>query len=247
VSASQPRPPATIGTSTGALPSILLVEDDLRLAELVSRYLESNGFTVNIASRGDEVIAAVEREPPDLVILDLGLPGEDGFTVCRQLRSSYTNPILILTARDSDIDHVLGLELGADDYVVKPVEPRVLLARIGALLRRSRAALASERKALQFGRLSINTTSRSVHLDGQSIALSGTEFDLLLYLASHAGEIQSRETLFKDLFKREYDGMDRMLDIRISRLRRKLGDEAETAERIKTIWGQGYLFVPDAW
>jgi DNA-binding response OmpR family regulator len=247
VSASQPRPPAPLRTSTGALPSILLVEDDLRLAELVSRYLESNGFTVNIASRGDEVIAAVEREPPDLVILDLGLPGEDGFTVCRQLRSSYTNPILILTARDSDIDHVLGLELGADDYVVKPVEPRVLLARIGALLRRSRAALASERKALQFGRLSINTTSRSVHLDGQSIALSGTEFDLLLYLASHAGEIQSRETLFKDLFKREYDGMDRMLDIRISRLRRKLGDEAETAERIKTIWGQGYLFVPDAW
>jgi two-component system OmpR family response regulator/two-component system response regulator RstA len=160
---------------------------------------------------------------------------------------SYLNPILILTARDSDIDHVLGLELGADDYVVKPVEPRVLLARIGALLRRSRATLPPERKALQFGRLSINSTSRSVVLDGQTISLSGTEFDLLLYLASHAGEIQSRETLFKDLFKREYDGMDRMLDIRISRLRRKLGDEAETAERIKTIWGQGYLFVPDAW
>ncbi len=246
MSVSQPRA-ATLRTGTGTLPCILLVEDDLRLAELVSRYLETNGFTVNIASRGDEVVAAVEREPPDLVILDLGLPGEDGFTVCRQLRLSYTNPILILTARDSDIDHVLGLELGADDYVVKPVEPRVLLARIGALLRRSRAALAPERKALQFGRLSINITSRSVHLDGQSIALSGTEFDLLLYLASHAGEIQSRETLFKDLFKREYDGMDRMLDIRISRLRRKLGDEAETAERIKTIWGQGYLFVPDAW
>jgi len=246
MSASQPRP-TTPRTHTGAVPSILLVEDDVRLAELVSRYLESNGFTVDIASRGDEVIAAVERVPPDLVILDLGLPGEDGFTVCRQLRLSYTNPILILTARDSDIDHVLGLELGADDYVVKPVEPRVLLARIGALLRRSRATLQPERKTLQFGRLSINTASRSVHLDGQAITLSGTEFDLLLYLASHAGQIQSREALFKDLFKREYDGMDRMLDIRISRLRRKLGDEAETAERIKTIWGQGYLFVPDAW
>jgi two-component system, OmpR family, response regulator len=100
---------------------------------------------------------------------------------------------------------------------------------------------------LQFGKLTINATSRAVHLDGQNIALSGNEFDLLLYLASHPGKIQSRETLFKDLFKREYDGMDRMLDIRISRLRRKLGDEAETAERIKTIWGQGYLFVPDAW
>jgi len=233
--------------SNAAPTSILLVEDDLRLAELVSRYLESSGFRVAVATRGDEVVGKVEDEPPDLVILDLGLPGEDGFTICRQLRHNYTNPILILTARDSDIDHVLGLELGADDYVVKPVEPRVLLARIGALLRRSKTPARSERKTLQFGRLVINMTSRSVHLDGQAIPLSGNEFDLLLYLASHAGEIQSRETLFKDLFKREYDGMDRMLDIRISRLRRKLGDEAETAERIKTVWGQGYLFVPDAW
>jgi DNA-binding response OmpR family regulator len=233
--------------STPIPTSILLVEDDLRLAELVSRYLESSGFRVAIATRGDEVVGKVERDPPDLVILDLGLPGEDGFSICRQLRSNYANPILILTARDSDIDQVLGLELGADDYVVKPVEPRVLLARIGALLRRSRTQARTDKRTLQFGRLSINMTSRSVHLDGQAISLSGNEFDLLLYLASHAGQIQSRETLFKDLFKREYDGMDRMLDIRISRLRRKLGDEAETAERIKTVWGQGYLFVPDAW
>jgi DNA-binding response OmpR family regulator len=228
-------------------PSILLVEDDLRLAELVSRYLESNGFRVAIASHGDEVLARVERDPPDLMILDLGLPGDDGLSICRQLRPDYTNPILILTARNSDIDHVLGLELGADDYVIKPVEPRVLLARVGALLRRSRTATPVTRKVLQFGRLSINIASRSVHLDGEAVPLSGNEFDLLVHLASRAGQIQSREALFKDLFKREYDGTDRMLDIRISRLRRKLGDEAETAERIKTVWGQGYLFVPDAW
>ncbi len=228
-------------------PSILLVEDDLRLAELVSRYLENNSCSVSIISNGDEVLARVERDPPDLVILDLGLPGEDGLSLCRHLRPGYANPILILTARDSDIDHVLGLELGADDYVVKPVEPRVLLARINALLRRSRTPARQERKLLQFGRLAINVASRSVHLDGQNISLSGNEFDLLVHLASHAGEIQSREALFKDLFKREYDGADRMLDIRISRLRRKLGDEAETAERIKTVWGQGYLFVADAW
>jgi two-component system OmpR family response regulator len=233
--------------NTRTLPVILLVEDDLRLAELVSRYLESNGMSVTIVSRGDEVVARVERDRPDLVILDLGLPGEDGLTVCRQLRPDFGNPILILTARNSDIDHVLGLELGADDYVIKPVEPRVLLARIGALLRRSRAPNQPARKVLQFGRLTINIASRSVHLDDQAILLSGNEFDLLVHLASRAGQIQSRETLFKDLFKREYDGTDRMLDIRISRLRRKLGDEAETAERIKTVWGQGYLFVPDAW
>ncbi len=233
--------------STPPRPSILLVEDDLRLAELVSRYLDSNGFGVTIVSRGDEVVARVERNPPDLVILDLGLPGEDGLSICRQLRPTYHSPILILTARNSDIDHVLGLELGADDYVIKPVEPRVLLARIGALLRRNRPAAHAERRVLQFGRLAINIGSRSVQLDGHAITLSGNEFDLLVHLASHAGEIQSREALFKDLFRREYDGTDRMLDIRISRLRRKLGDEAETAERIKTVWGQGYLFVPDAW
>ena len=233
--------------STAPTPSILLVEDDLRLAELVCRYLDSSGFRVATVSRGDEVVAQVLRDVPDLLILDLGLPGEDGLTICRQLRPSYGNPILILTARDNDIDHVLGLELGADDYVIKPVEPRVLLARINALLRRSRPQAAMTRKALQFGQLLINVTSRSVNLNGQSIALSSSEFDLLVYLAAHAGEIQSREALFKNLYKREYDGLDRMLDISVSRLRRKLGDEADTAERIKTIWGQGYLFVPDAW
>src|ERR1700743_2327847 len=121
------------------VPSILLVEDDLRLAELVSRYLQSNGFSVAIASRGDEVANPVGPAPPDLFILVFGLPGEDGFPACRQLRLMYTNPILILTARDSDIDHVLGLELGADDYVIKPVEPRVLLARLNAFLRSRRA------------------------------------------------------------------------------------------------------------
>src|SRR3569833_3034686 len=136
------------GMSITPATSILLVEDDLRLADLVSRYLESNGFTVAIVSRGDEVVSRVERGSPDLVILDLGLPGEDGLNVCRQLRRSYSSPILILTARDSDIDHVLGLELGADDYVIKPVEPRVLLARINALLRRSRASARPERKVL---------------------------------------------------------------------------------------------------
>jgi len=227
--------------------SVLLVEDDLRLADLVSRYLESQGFRMSIVSRGDEVVELVQRDNPDLVILDLGLPGEDGFTICRRLRPAYTNPILILTARDNDIDHVLGLELGADDYVIKPVEPRVLLARIGALLRRSKPPLPTLGKTLAFGRLLINIVSRAVKWDGKPVTLSRNEFDLLVHLASHAGEIQSREMLFKSLYNRDYDGLDRMLDIRISRLRKKLGDDAENPERIKTIWGQGYLFVPDAW
>src|SRR5882762_8280946 len=173
--------------------SVLLVEDDLRLADLVSRYLETQGFRMTIVSRGDEVVELVQRDNPDLVILDLGLPGEDGFAICRRLRPAYTNPILILTARDNDIDHVLGLELGADDYVIKPVEPRVLLASIGALLRRSKPPFPTAGKTLMFGRLLINVVSRAVKWDGRPITLSRNEFDLLVHLASHPGEIQSRE------------------------------------------------------
>jgi two-component system OmpR family response regulator/two-component system response regulator RstA len=227
--------------------SILLVEDDLRLSDLVSRYLESNGFRVAVVGRGDAVFEHVRRSPPDLVILDLGLPGQDGFSVCRQLRPSYENPILILTARDNDGDHILGLELGADDYVIKPVEPRVLMARIHALLRRGRSRARPEQNILRFGRLVINVAARAVSVDGEAIALSSNEFDLLVHLATRAGEVQSREAIFQQLYRREYDGIDRMLDVRISHLRKKLGDDADRSERIKTIWGQGYLFVPDAW
>jgi DNA-binding response OmpR family regulator len=228
-------------------PSILLVEDDVRLSELVSHYLEANGFRVTTTGRGDQVLGQVQRDTPDLVILDLGLPGQDGFSICRQLRPGYANPILILTARDNDIDHVLGLELGADDYVIKPVEPRVLLARINALLRRSRAQPRIERATLSFGRLLINPVTRAVSLNGRPVALSSAEFDLLAYFAEHAGEIQSRAVLFQHLYGREYDGVDRLLDVRVSHLRKKLGEDADSSERIKTIWGQGYLFVPDAW
>jgi DNA-binding response OmpR family regulator len=228
-------------------PKVLLVEDDLRLAELVRSYLQSNGFHVSVEERGDRVVARVQEENPDLIVLDLGLPGQNGFAVCKELRAAHRTPILILTARNSDIDHVLGLELGADDFVIKPAEPRVLVARIHALLRRSKAApgLVENRK-IAFGALLIDTAARSVLLDSQPVALSSNEFDLLLFLATRAGEIQSRETLYQHLHRREYDGLDRTLDVRISHLRRKLGDTG-APERIKTVWGHGYLFVPDAW
>jgi DNA-binding response OmpR family regulator len=232
--------------SSSVQPSVLLVEDDVRLAELVRSYLQSIGFQVSVEHRGERVIERVQQEPVDLIILDLGLPGQDGLSLCRELRTGYQIPILILTARNSDIDHVLGLELGADDYVIKPVEPRVLVARINALLRRSKPANAPEAKTLRFGALSINTAARSVLLDDQAIGLSSNEFDLLLFLASHAGTIQSRETLYQQLYRREYNGLDRTLDVRISHLRRKLGDTGEP-EKIRTVWGHGYLFVPDAW
>jgi DNA-binding response OmpR family regulator len=225
---------------------VVLVEDDLRLSELVRSYLQANGFRVSVENRGDHVVDRVRAEGPDLVVLDLGLPGKDGFSVCRELRAAFAVPILILTARDNDIDHVVGLELGADDYVIKPVEPRVLVARIQALLRRSRVPAGAEHRTLRFGALSINTAARSVLLGEAPVALSSNEFDLLLFLASRAGEFQSRETLYQQLYGRDYNGLDRTLDVRISHLRRKLGDTG-APEKIKTVWGHGYLFVPDAW
>ena len=193
------------------------------------------------------MLERVAREKPELIVLDLGLPGRDGFAVCREVRAArHDVPILMLTARDTDIDQVLGLELGADDYVVKPVEPRVLVARINALLRRQRQQSAPEQKTLRFGALTIDTAARAVTLDGQLITLTSNEFDLLYALASKAGEIQSRESLYLQLYKREYDGLDRTLDVRISHLRKKLGD-AQSAAKIRTVWGHGYLFVADAW
>lgn len=229
---------------TAKPPLILLVEDDLRLAGLVCTYLENNGFQVAAEHRGDHVIEHLQSREPDLVVLDLGLPGRDGFAVCKDLRAASTLPILILTARDNDIDHVVGLELGADDYVVKPVEPRVLVARIHALLRRSKAAAVVEPRVLRFAEMSINATARSVSIAGREVGLSSNEFDLLFFLACRAGELQSREALYQQLYKREYDGLDRTLDVRVSHLRKKLSD-AGAPERIRTVWGHGYLFAPE--
>lgn len=227
-----------------ATPLILLVEDDLRLSELVRTYLQSNGFRVVVEHRGESVLEHLQQEKPDLVVLDLGLPGRDGFSVCKELRSLSTLPILILTARNNDIDHVVGLELGADDYVVKPVEPRVLVARINALLRRSKNTATPEPRLLRFGNVSINPMSRSVVVGTTEVTLSSNEFDLLFFLACRAGEIQSREVLYQQLYKREYDGLDRTLDVRVSHLRKKLVD-AGAPEKIKTVWGHGYLFAPE--
>ena len=226
-------------------PLVLLVEDDLRLAELVRTYLQGNGFRVVVEHRGDRVVEHLHKDAPDLVVLDLGLPGRDGFAVCKDLRAASSLPILIVTARDNDIDHVVGLELGADDYVVKPVEPRVLVARIHALLRRARAASPIEPRIQRYGELTINSSARTVAIGDTEVALSSNEFDLLFFLACRAGEIQSRESLYLQLYKREYDGLDRTLDVRISHLRKKLGD-AGAADRIRTVWGRGYLFSPDA-
>ena len=231
---------------------ILLVEDDLPLAGLIREYLTQNGYTVEVVSAGDDAVQVILESVPDLVILDLMLPGLDGLSVCREVRPHYSGPILMLTAREDDMDQVAGLEMGADDYVKKPVEPRVLLARIRALFRRTEVpANGGEEpgvsRDLCFGGLFINVSTRVVSLGGKDVNLSTTEFDTLWALAARSGEVLSRDDLSHDLKGREYDGFDRSIDICISRLRRKLEENPEKPERIKTVWGSGYLFVPDAW
>jgi DNA-binding response OmpR family regulator len=234
---------------SGASVDILLVEDDLRLAELTARYLQQNGFTVAVESRGDHAIARFQHEKPSIVLLDWMLPGKDGLTICRELRQFFHGPILMFTAKDSDIDQVTGLESGADDFVSKPVEPMVLLARIRALLRRQEIAQDAVEVAadIELGGLRISETSHRVWLDEREILLTTQEFELLLVLARQAGTILSREVLFKNIRGIEYDGLDRSIDGRISKLRKKLDDNAVSPTRIKTVWGKGYLLVPDAW
>lgn len=230
---------------------ILVVEDDLKLSKLIQEYLTIQGFTTSGETRGDLAEKKILSENPDIVILDLMLPGLDGLSVCRAVRSRYKGYILILTAKEDDMDQVAGLETGADDYVKKPIEPRVLLARIRALLRRTHehpeTALSENNETLSFGDLSIGKKSRRVVIDKKEVDLSTGEFDLLLYLAENAGLIVEREKLYLDLKGYEYDGIDRSIDVSISRLRKKMLDNTKSPYRIKTIWGKGYLFVPDAW
>lgn len=237
---NQPADPAT---------HIALVEDDVELARWVKEFLEQQRIQISIIDRGDTAVDAIAKLKPDMVLLDIMLPGKDGYQVCRELRQFYRQPILILTANDEELDEILGLELGADDYMPKPVRPRVLLARIKALLRRSTTSenQNSQPQQLNFGNLILDQTAKSVVLAANTVTLSSTEFELLWTLASHAGEVMSRQQLVQQLRGIDYDGFDRTIDVRISRIRKKLNDNTEEPEKIKTIWGKGYLFVPNAW
>jgi len=229
--------------NNNTIPVILLVEDDVRLAQLVKEYMEQHSYILHIEGRGDTAVQRIKDEQPDLVILDLMLPGLDGMDVCRQVRSQYNNPILMLTARDEDIDQVLGLELGADDYVIKPVKPRVLLARIQNLLRRF-TQRPKDKRSFSIGDLCISSKTREATLCGNPLSLSSQEFELLYLLTSNAGEILSRDDILSALSGIEYDGLDRSVDIRIARLRKLLMDDPANPRYIKTVRSKGYLFLP---
>jgi len=228
---------------------ILLVEDDRRLADLTAEYFEQNDLSVVIESRGDQALSRFAKVKPRIVLLDLMLPGVDGLTICRELRETFDGPILIFTARDSDIDQVIGLEAGADDYITKPVDPMVLLARTRALLRRVETFDKPNHTGgdIILGGLRISPSAQEVILDGRHVRLTTHEFELLLLLARHAGAVLNRDDIFRKLRGIDYDGLDRSIDGRISKLRGNLGDSATLPTRIKTVWGKGYLLVPDAW
>ncbi|MBP7381547.1 winged helix-turn-helix domain-containing protein [Myxococcota bacterium] len=226
---------------------ILLVEDDLRLGALVSEFLVSKGFLVDIEVRGDLAPDRIIDENPDLVILDLMLPGLDGLSICRKVRPVYPGPIMMLTALSDEVDEVVGLEVGADDYLAKPVRPRLLLARIHNLLRRMNVdgedrTITGDR-VITIEDLVIDPGSRSVRLDSREIDLTTAEFDLLYYLAERVGQVIDRNDIYRDLRGMEWDGLDRSIDLRVARLRRKIGDDARHPRRIKSVRGSGYLLV----
>jgi two-component system, OmpR family, response regulator RstA len=224
-------------------PQILLVEDDAALAEIVADFLVSHGFEVTTEARGDTAVGRIITELPAAVILDVNLPGLDGFSVCREVRSAYPGPIMILTARGSEIDEVIGLEVGADDYMAKPVRPRALLARLQSLLRRGIASIAGDAPPhkIQLGQLIVDEANRAVQIEGTALDLTTAEFDLLLLLAKNAGKVLSRNDIYEQIHGVKFDGVDRSIDLRISRLRKKLGDDPTNPERIKSVRGVGYI------
>jgi DNA-binding response OmpR family regulator len=222
-------------------PRVLLIEDDRRLAEMLSRYLGEAGLSVSVAGTGREGLARLGREPHEAVILDLTLPDMDGLDVCRQLRASSQTPVLMLTARGEPMDRVVGLEMGADDYLPKPFEPRELLARLRAILRRGPAAAASQ--VLRFGRLEIDRDARCVRVDGAERPLTAHQFALLQALAERPGRVLSRDTLM-DLVRGEaLEAFDRSIDVHVSRIRAAIEDDPRRPRRLLTVRGAGYVFA----
>lgn len=235
---------------------IVFVEDDPDVGQLIAAYLGKHDIDVTLEPRGDTALETITRLKPDLALLDIMLPGKDGMSLCRDLRPLYNGPIVLLTSLDSDMNHILSLEMGANDYILKTTPPAVLLARLRLHLRQhatqqpeaSHAPSPSARlNPLTIGQLYIDPVNRAVRLAADEVHLSTSDFDLLWELATHAGIIMDRDALLQNLRGVSYDGLDRSIDVAISRLRRKLHDTGPEPLRIKTVRNKGYLFAPHAW
>lgn len=223
---------------------LLLVEDDRELASMVADFLCANGFDVSIEANGAVAAERILSEAYDGVVLDIGLPGLDGISICRKVRKEFTGPILMLTARGDEIDEVVALEVGADDYMSKPVRPRALLARLRVHLRRASTSETDPSVTrIDVEGMSIDSANRTVQIDEQPITLTTAEFDLLWLLAKNVGGVISRDQLYQELHGVRYDGLDRSIDLRVSRLRKKLGDDPVNPQRIKSVRSVGYLLA----
>ncbi|MGP0031681.1 MAG: response regulator transcription factor [Acidimicrobiales bacterium] len=216
--------------------TIIVIEDDPHIADLVDLYLRRDGFRVLLAPDGDRGLELVKQEDAAIVILDVGLPGRrDGFDVCREIRSRQDTPVLFLTARDDEVDRILGLELGADDYLVKPFSPRELVARVRAILRRTQGA-AKEQEVIAIGDLEVDLRRREARCGGEVVDLANREFDLLSFLSQNAGLALSRQQLLDGVWGADWYGDVRTVDVHVAQLRKKLGDSLPLA----TVWGVGY-------
>jgi two-component system, OmpR family, response regulator len=227
---------------------LLFVDDDAEIRDLLRTYFQENGYRVTVAADGKAMWAAVKTGQPDLIVLDVMLPGEDGISLCRTLRARFDVPIIMLTARGEDTDRIVGLEVGADDYLPKPFNPRELLARVKSVLRRAKSLPVNLRRdevrSFRFAGWTLEVATRNLTSpEGVVIALSGTDFKLLRVLLDHAGRVLTRDQLIDLMLSRDAGPFDRALDVQISRLRHRLGDDAKEPALIKTVRGQGYVFA----
>jgi two-component system phosphate regulon response regulator OmpR len=221
----------------------IVVDDDIEMRSLLQRYLSGEGYTVRTAGDGKALDAALGREPCDIIVLDLMMPGEDGLSICRRLRAAGDmTPIIMLTARGDSVDRIIGLEMGADDYLPKPFTPRELLARMSAVLRRG-AQVRRTAETIKFGPFEINVSEMKLKRDGLPVELSSREFALLKALAQEAGRPLSRARLIEMALGREADVTDRAVDVQVSRLRKAIGDDTDEPVWIKTVWGVGYVLA----
>lgn len=230
-------------------PTILIVDDDQGIQRLLSRYLTEQGFVTAVAGDGKSMDAFLARHHPDLIILDLMLPGEDGLSLARRLRVSGNTPIIMLTARGEEVDRIIGLEMGADDYLPKPFNPRELLARIRAVLRRGSAAAEqnalSSGESLLFGDFNLDLSRRLLFQQGEELRLTSGEIELLIILAQHPNRVLTRDQIMDLLNSGSSDPFDRSIDVRITRLRSKIESDPATPLYIRTVWGKGYRFTPE--
>ena len=219
--------------------TIMVVDDDPNIAQLVKLYLEKEGFEVAVETRGDEAVAAFQKNPPSLMLLDIMLPGMDGLQVCRAIRQISTIPIIMLSAKDETFDKVLGLELGADDYITKPFEGKELVARVKAVLRRSSPG-ESEKDTLSFPGLTISLEKYEVHYQGKLLEMPPKELEVLYFLAAHQNRVFTREQLLEQVWGFDFFGDSRTVDVHVKRIREKLGERQSW--QLKTVWGVGYKF-----